>query len=84
MKVTELILIRHGETDWNAEQRIQGHLDIPLNSAGLAQATAIGERFLDVDIDVLVSSDLRRAMQTVAPISQSRELPVLREARLRE
>jgi probable phosphoglycerate mutase len=82
--VTELILIRHGETDWNAEQRIQGHLDIPLNSAGLAQAEAIGERFRDIDIDALVSSDLRRAVQTVAPISQSRELPVLRDARLRE
>ncbi|UCH50125.1 MAG: histidine phosphatase family protein [Betaproteobacteria bacterium] len=83
-KVTELTLIRHGETDWNAEQRIQGHLDIPLNAAGLAQAEAIGERFRDIDIDLLVSSDLRRAMQTVAPISRTRELAVLGDARLRE
>jgi len=82
--MTELILIRHGETDWNAQRRIQGHLDIALNHAGLAQAEAIGERFLEADIDVLLSSDLGRAMQTAAPISLSRELPIQREARLRE
>ncbi|UCD69484.1 MAG: histidine phosphatase family protein [Betaproteobacteria bacterium] len=82
--MTELILIRHGETDWNAEHRIQGHLDIPLNSVGLSQAKAIGKRFRDVDIDLLVSSDLRRAIQTIAPISEWRNLPVLRETRLRE
>lgn len=82
--MTELILIRHGETDWNVEHRIQGHLDIPLNCAGLAQAEAIGERFREVDIDVLVSSDLTRAMQTMKPISVARNLPVVRDARLRE
>ena len=82
--MTELILIRHGETDWNAQQRIQGHLDIPLNRTGLAQAEAIGERFRDVAIDVLVSSDLRRAMQTAAPLCQARQLELLREPRLRE
>lgn len=82
--MTELILVRHGETDWNAERRIQGHLDIPLNSTGLAQAQAVGERFRDLDIDVLMSSDLRRAMQTVAPISARHELPVSSEVRLRE
>ena len=82
--MTELILVRHGETEWNAERRIQGHLDIPLNSTGLVQAEAVGNRIGDVDIDVLVSSDLRRAMQTVAPISARRELPVVSEARLRE
>ena len=82
--MTELVLIRHGETDWNAQRRIQGHLDIPLNHAGLAQAEAIGERFRGTDIDVLVSSDLGRAMQTAAPISEGSTLPVLSEARLRE
>jgi len=42
--MTELILIRHGETAWNAEHRIQGHLDSPLNDEGLAQALLLGER----------------------------------------
>jgi len=82
--VTELILIRHGETDWNTDQRIQGHLDIALNRTGLAQAAAIGKRFDNDRIDVLVSSDLRRAMQTMAPVAEGRDLPVLPDRRLRE
>jgi len=82
--MTELILIRHGETDWNVEQRIQGHLDIALNATGLAQAEAIGERFLDQRVDVLISSDLGRAMQTANPIARACRLPVIRDARLRE
>ena len=82
--MTELILIRHGETDWNADQRIQGHVDIALNRNGLAQAAAIGKRFEKDEIDVLVSSDLRRAMQTMAPIAEGRDLPVLPDQRLRE
>jgi probable phosphoglycerate mutase len=82
--VTELILIRHGETDWNVEHRIQGHTDIPLNRAGLEQAAAIGERFRDLDADVLVSSDLRRAMQTMSPIASLQGKPVSADERLRE
>jgi probable phosphoglycerate mutase len=82
--MTELTLIRHGETDWNIAHRIQGHLDIPLNCTGLAQAEALSERLRDVDIDVLMSSDLQRALQTVAPISRWHNLPVTREAGLRE
>lgn len=82
--MTELILIRHGETDWNADQRIQGHVDIALNRTGLAQADAIGKRFRDDKIDVLLSSDLRRAMQTMAPIAEGRDMPVLPDQRLRE
>ena len=83
-KVTELILIRHGETAWNADQRIQGHTDIALNRNGLAQAAAIGKRFENDALDVLISSDLQRAMQTMAPIAEGRNLPVLPDQRLRE
>ena len=82
--MTELILIRHGETDWNAERRIQGHTDVPLNEAGLTQADAIGQRFLDERVDVLLSSDLGRAMQTANPIAKACGLSVVRDARLRE
>jgi len=82
--VTELILIRHGETDWNTDHRIQGHIDIGLNRTGLAQAEAIGRRFAGANIDVLACSDLRRAMQTMAPIADGRDIPVLPDQRLRE
>lgn len=85
--MTELILIRHGETDWNVEGRIQGHVDIPLNATGMAQARAVGERFRDEHVDAIISSDLGRAMQTAQPIAQSRSLvpnpePALRERHL--
>ncbi len=82
--MTELILIRHGETDWNAERRIQGHLDVPLNQAGFAQAEAVSKRYDKEKIDVLLSSDLRRAMQTALPIAKACALPLLTDARLRE
>lgn len=82
--MTELILIRHGETEWNAEGRIQGHTDIPLNATGLAQARAVGERFRVEHVDAIVSSDLQRAMQTAQPIAQSRSLVTGPEPALRE
>ena len=82
--MTELILIRHGETAWNAERRIQGQLDVPLNEVGRAQAEAIGLRFRDETVDVLVSSDLSRAMQTMQPIADACGLQVLSDSRLRE
>ena len=59
-------------------------MDIALNRAGLAQAAAIGRRFEGDKIDVLVSSDLRRAMQTMTPIAEGRDVPVLPDQRLRE
>jgi probable phosphoglycerate mutase len=82
--MTELILIRHGETAWNAERRIQGQLDVPLNEVGRAQAEAIGQRFRNETIDVLISSDLSRAMQTMQPIANACGLQVLSDSRLRE
>ena len=82
--MTELILIRHGETDWNAQQRIQGHLDVPLNRNGLSQADAIGQRFRSQSVDKLVSSDLARAMQTAEPIAKACGLEIVEDARLRE
>jgi probable phosphoglycerate mutase len=82
--MTQLTLIRHGETEWNAKHRIQGQLDVPLNEVGRAQAEAIGLRFRDETVDVLVSSDLSRARQTVQPIANACGLQVLSDSRLRE
>ena len=57
---TELILIRHGETDWNRELRFQGHIDVPLNDMGHEQARRLGLRLTDEPVDLLISSDLMR------------------------
>jgi uncharacterized phosphatase len=52
-----LYLIRHGQTDWNKNKLIQGHADIPLNEAGRQQAKRVAERFRDIHIDVVYTSD---------------------------
>ncbi|MBU2409532.1 MAG: histidine phosphatase family protein, partial [Gammaproteobacteria bacterium] len=66
---TELILIRHGETDWNRQLRFQGHIDVPLNDVGHEQARRVGERVASESVQHLVCSDLMRTQQTAAPAS---------------
>ena len=81
---TELILIRHGETDWNRELRFQGHIDVPLNDMGHEQARRLGLRLAGETVQHLVSSDLMRAQQTAAPAAQQLQLPVVTTVTLRE
>jgi probable phosphoglycerate mutase len=81
---TNIILIRHGETAWNAERRLQGHLDIPLNAEGERQARLLAETLAPDRIDLLVSSDLQRARQTAQAVANLRGLPLLVEPGLRE
>ncbi len=81
---THLIVIRHGETAWNRERRLQGQLDIPLNDTGLAQARALAEALAGEPIDAVYSSDLSRAMQTAGPLAGTLGLAVRAEPRLRE
>ncbi|QNA87879.1 histidine phosphatase family protein [Massilia sp. Dwa41.01b] len=83
-KTTRILLIRHGETAWNAERRLQGHLDIDLNEEGRRQARALAAALGDEPIDVLVASDLARASQTAKAIGDGRGLPLFIDARLRE
>jgi len=77
---TQILFIRHGETDWNRIRRIQGHIDIPLATTGLAQAQRLARRFADdakhgARLDAIYSSDLQRAQQTAQPIADVLGLP---------
>ncbi len=70
MTNTRFCLVRHGETDWNAERRLQGHTDIHLNTRGIAQAAQMAKalKSIDFQFDVLYTSDLERAKQTAKAI----------------
>lgn len=82
--MTELILIRHGETAWNAERRLQGHIDIPLSAEGERQARAMAAVVGAAGADSILSSDLARAVKTASPIADLLNLPVRQDPRLRE
>ena len=79
-EATRIIAIRHGQTAWNAETRIQGQLDIALNAPGRWQAQRLAQALADEAIDAIVASDLPRAMQTAAPLAAARGLRVLPDA----
>jgi 2,3-bisphosphoglycerate-dependent phosphoglycerate mutase len=79
-----LYLIRHGQTAWNAEQRAQGHSDIPLDPEGLEQANLLGHRFMGKRIDRILCSDLGRARQTAQPIADVSGTPLEETPMLRE
>ena len=81
---TRFILIRHGQTDWNATGRWQGQADPPLNETGRAQARQTAQELIAQNIEVLISSDLTRARETAAIIGASIGVPVNLEPRLRE
>jgi probable phosphoglycerate mutase len=82
--VTTLILIRHGETAWNAERRLQGHLDIALNPEGERQAAALANALRHEQFDLIVSSDLQRARQTADAVAALHGIPVQLDPALRE
>lgn len=82
--MTEILLIRHGETAWNARKRLQGHLDIPLNAEGELQAAALGCALMSEPLDAIFSSDLQRARQTATAIAAPRGMTVELDPGLRE
>lgn len=82
--MTELLLIRHGETDFNRELRFQGHVDVPLNATGQTQAALLGARLANEPLDIIVTSDLQRARDTAAPLLQRRGALARPDAQWRE
>jgi probable phosphoglycerate mutase len=86
---TQILFIRHGETDWNRIKRIQGHIDIPLNATGLTQAAQLAAHFereaeAGGRLDAVYSSDLQRAQQTARPFADALGLPLQLSEGLRE
>ena len=79
-----LLLVRHGETDWNASGRYQGQMDVPLNAAGHEQADILARRLAAYPISAIYTSDLARAWQTAQVIGKVCALEVHPEPRLRE
>jgi glucosyl-3-phosphoglycerate phosphatase len=82
--VTRLLVWRHGNTDWNASGRVQGHTDVPLNAVGRQQAVEAADLLARLRPDAIVSSDLRRAADTAAALADRTGLPVGYDKRLRE
>ena len=84
MKKTEIILIRHGETEWNSQKRMQGHSNSDLSSVGQAQIQALGQWMKNVPFDHIYSSDSLRAKQTAEAITQFSGHELKIDLRLRE
>ncbi len=86
MTTTRFCLVRHGETDWNAERRLQGYTDIPLNAHGLAQAAQMAKALKKAhfQFDALYTSDLQRAKQTAQAIEDLYAVSAISHSLLRE
>ena len=82
--MTTILLVRHGETDWNLQRRVQGHSDTPLNDNGRAQALALADTLDDLELEAVYASDLARAFETARIIAERRGLPVTSVPGLRE
>jgi 2,3-bisphosphoglycerate-dependent phosphoglycerate mutase len=83
-RLTQIVVVRHGETEFNVRGLLQGHLDSPLTEVGAQQARALAQRLVDYKIEALYSSDLGRARKTAEAISTAINLPVIEDCRLRE
>ncbi len=79
-----LLFVRHGETDWNADGRLQGHTDRPLNEYGRRQARELAERLAPEGAAAIYASDLARAKETAEIVGAELGLPVVTDPDLRE
>lgn len=81
---TRIVAVRHGRTAWNAGQRLQGQLDVPLDALGRAQAARLAQALAGEGLAAVYSSDLQRARDTAAPLAALLGLPVQTDTALRE
>ena len=79
-----IYLMRHGQTDWNLEKRLQGDVDIPLNENGRALTRRAAEGMKDIPFDLILTSPLSRARETAAIIAGDRDIPIRVTEGLRE
>ena len=84
MEATRIIAVRHGETSWNVDARIQGQLDIQLNDTGRWQARRVGHALSSEQLAAVYSSDLCRAHETARAIGEAARIPVVPHPGLRE
>jgi broad specificity phosphatase PhoE len=82
--VTTIYLARHAESDWNAENRFQGHADRPLTERGREQAVALADQLAGKPLDAIFSSPLRRALETAELVAARHDLPAIPVKGLRE
>ena len=81
---THVLLLRHGQTAWNAEQRLQGQLDVPLDTVGQRQVAQMAAVLSGEDLAAIYSSDLQRALDTALALARVTGLPVIQDKALRE
>lgn len=80
----KLYVVRHGQTNWNIENRLQGSVDIPLNDTGIKQAHLVASQIKPLPIDVIISSPLSRALETAKIINEKKSLPLLVDSAILE
>ena len=84
VRIMRVLIIRHGETDWNKKRLLQGAVDIPLNEIGLMQAEKAYEQLKDEHIDAVFCSPLTRTRQTATAVMRDRNVPIIYDERIIE
>lgn len=82
--MSQVFLVRHGETEWNVQRRIQGHSDSPLTQSGIDQAKQVAARLKNEGITHIIASDLGRTQQTAKLIAEACGCEIIADPRLRE
>lgn len=80
----KLYIVRHGQTNWNIERKVQGRVDIPLNSTGIKQAEETRDKLKDDKIDLILCSPLKRAIETAKIINLNRNVPIIYDNKIIE